>query len=120
MKKIVSIFKNKEVMNRIFFTIMILLVIRIGAAITIPGVTVSEDLQNEMQNAGAIGLMDLLGGGALQNFSVFALGVSPYITAQIIVQLLSKDVLPALTELSKQGEYGRKKSEMATRYLTSL
>ena len=65
MKKIVSIFKNKEVMNRIFFTIMILLVIRIGAAITIPGVSVSEDLQNEMQNAGAIGLMDLLGGGAL-------------------------------------------------------
>lgn len=120
MKKIVSIFKNKEVMNRIFFTIMILLVIRIGAAITIPGVTVSADIAKEMQQAGAIGLMDLLGGGALQNFSVFALGVSPYITAQIIVQLLSKDVLPALTELSKQGEYGRKKSEMATRYLTLL
>lgn len=107
-------------MNRIFFTIMILLVIRIGAAITIPGVTVSADIAKEMQQAGAIGLMDLLGGGALQNFSVFALGVSPYITAQIIVQLLSKDVLPALTELSKQGEYGRKKSEMATRYLTLL
>lgn len=120
MKKIVNIFKNKEVMNRIFFTIMILLVIRIGAAITIPGVTVSADIAKEMQQAGAIGLMDLLGGGALQNFSVFALGVSPYITAQIIVQLLSKDVLPALTELSKQGEYGRKKSEMATRYLTLL
>ncbi|MCQ2796196.1 MAG: preprotein translocase subunit SecY [Bacilli bacterium] len=120
MKKIVNIFKNKEVMNRIFFTIMILLVIRIGAAITIPGVSVSEELQKEMQQAGAIGLMDLLGGGALQNFSIFALGVSPYITAQIIVQLLSKDVLPALTELSKQGEYGRKKSEMATRYLTLL
>ena len=64
--------------------------------------------------------MDLLGGGALSSFSVFALGVSPYITAQIIIQLLSKDVLPALTELSKQGEYGRKKTEMATRYLTLL
>jgi preprotein translocase subunit SecY len=56
----------------------------------------------------------------LSSFSVFALGVSPYITAQIIIQLLSKDVLPALTELSKQGEYGRKKTEMATRYLTLL
>jgi len=99
---------------------MIILVIRIGAAITIPGVKLGESIEQELQKAGAIGLMDLLGGGALQNFSVFALGVSPYITAQIIVQLLSKDVLPALTELSKQGEYGRKKSEMATRYLTLL
>ena len=61
-----------------------------------------------------------MSGGGLRSFSIFALGVSPYITAQIIVQLLSKDVLPALTELSKQGEYGRKKSEMATRYLTLL
>lgn len=120
MKKIINIFKNKEVMSRIAFTIMILLVIRIGAAITIPGVTVSKEIEEQMHSASVIGLMDLLGGGALQNFSVFALGVSPYITAQIIVQLLSKDVLPALTELSKQGEYGRKKSEMATRYLTLL
>lgn len=64
--------------------------------------------------------MNMLGGGTLQTFSIFALGVSPYITSQIIVELLSKDVLPALTELSKQGQYGRKKKEMATRYLTLL
>ncbi len=120
MKKIASIFKNKEIMGRIMFTIMILLVIRIGAAITVPGVTVSEDLSNAMNSASAVALMDMLGGGALQNFSIFALGVSPYITAQIIIQLLQKDVLPALTELSKQGQYGRKKTEMATRYLTLL
>ena len=120
MKKIVAICKNKEIMSRIFFTIMILLVIRIGAAIPVPGVTVLDTLKNAMQEASAVGLMDLLGGGALQNFSVLALGVSPYITAQIIVQLLSKDVLPALTELSKQGQYGRRKQEMATRYLTLM
>lgn len=120
MKKFVSIFKNKEIVNRIFFTIMILFVIRIGAAITVPGVSATAELQNALNSGNAIALMDLLGGGALSNFSVFALGVSPYITAQIIVQLLSKDVLPALTELSKQGEYGRKKQEMATRYLTLL
>lgn len=120
MKKLVAICKNKEIMNRIFFTIMILLVIRIGAAIPVPGVTVLDTLKNAMQEASAVGLMDLLGGGALQNFSVLALGVSPYITAQIIVQLLSKDVLPALTELSKQGQYGRRKQEMATRYLTLM
>lgn len=120
MKKIASIFKHKEIMGRIMFTIMILLVIRIGAAITVPGVTVGDELKNAMNSASAVALMDMLGGGALQNFSIFALGVSPYITAQIIIQLLQKDVLPALTELSKQGQYGRKKTEMATRYLTLL
>lgn len=119
MKKFVSIFKNKEIVNRIFFTIMILFVIRIGAAIHVPGVDASK--MDDMINSGSsLAIMDLLGGGALSNFSIFALGVSPYITAQIIIQLLSKDVLPALTELSKQGEYGRKKTEMATRYLTLL
>ena len=99
---------------------MILLVIRIGAAITVPGVSTSGDLSNALNQANAVALMDLLGGGALSNFSIFALGVSPYITAQIIIQLLQKDVLPALTELSKQGQYGRKKTEMATRYLTLM
>ena len=120
MKKIASIFKNKEIVGRIFFTIMILFVIRIGAAITVPGVTPSGQLSEALNSTNAVALMDLLGGGALSNFSIFALGVSPYITAQIIIQLLQKDVLPALTELSKQGQYGRKKTEMATRYLTLL
>lgn len=120
MKKFVSIFKNKEIVNRIFFTIMILFVIRIGAAITVPGIKVSDELSKLMNSGNSLAIMDLLGGGALSNFSIFALGVSPYITSQIIIQLLSKDVLPALTELSKQGEYGRKKKEMATRYLTLL
>ena len=120
MKKIANIFKNKEIMSRIMFTIMILLVLRIGAAITVPNVTPTEELSNAMNSASAVALMDMLGGGALESFSIFALGVSPYITAQIIIQLLQKDVLPALTELSKQGQYGRKKTEMATRYLTLM
>ncbi len=120
MHKFVSIFKNKEIVGRIFFTIMILFVVRIGAAITVPGVKAEAELANAMNSGNALAIMDLLGGGALSNFSVFALGVSPYITAQIIVQLLSKDVLAALTELSKQGQYGRKKIEMATRYLALL
>lgn len=120
MHKFVSIFKNKEIVGRIFFTIMILFVVRIGAAITVPGVKAEAELADAMNSGNALAIMDLLGGGALSNFSVFALGVSPYITAQIIVQLLSKDVLAALTELSKQGQYGRKKIEMATRYLALL
>lgn len=118
MKKFIQVFKNKEVVSRIFFTIMILFVFRIGAAITAPGIQLNSDVLDDSNNVFA--LMNLLGGGALQNFSIFALGVSPYITAQIIIQLLSMDVLPALSELNKQGQYGRKKIEMATRYLTLM
>ena len=118
MKKLLQVFKNKEVVSRIFFTLMILFVFRIGAAITAPGITINNDVLDDTNNVFA--LMNLLGGGALQNFSIFALGVSPYITSQIIIQLLSMDVLPALSELNKQGQYGRKKIEMATRYLTLM
>jgi preprotein translocase subunit SecY len=120
MKKIVSILKNKEIMNRLLFTLLILLIFRIGAQITVPGVKLGDDLTNYLSQNNALSLMNLLGGGTLQTFSIFALGVSPYITAQIIIQLLSTDVLPALTELKRQGQYGRKKIEMATRYLTLL
>ena len=120
MKTIAAIFKNKEVLNRIVFTIVILLVFRIGAAVTVPGVTPGSNLQDALSGNNALSMLNLLGGGGLQNFSIFALGVSPYITSQIIVQLLSMDVLPALSELRKQGEAGRKKSEMATRYLTLM
>ena len=121
MKKFIDIFKNKDVVGRIFFTIMILFVFRLGCSIPIPGIDASEftnQLSNNSNNL--LALMNLLGGGALQNFSIFALGVSPYITSQIIIQLLSMDVLPALTELNRQGQYGRKKIEMATRYLTLM
>ena len=122
MKKLINILKNKEIMGRIVFTIMILFIFRLGAQITVPGVSIPEssNLANALNDNSALSLMNLLGGGTLQSFSIFALGVSPYITAQIIVQLLSTDVLPALTELKRQGQYGRKKIEMATRYLTLM
>lgn len=118
MKKFLDVFKNKEIVGRIFFTIMILFVFRLGCAIPTPGIDASE-FTNQLtnNNNNFLSLMNLMGGGALQNFSIFALGVSPYITAQIIIQLLSMDVLPALTELNRQGQYGRRKIEMATRYL---
>lgn len=122
MKKLVNIIKNKEIMGRIVFTLLILFIFRLGAQVTVPGVSIPDDsLLNQYLNGNnALSLMNLLGGGTLQSFSIFALGVSPYITAQIIVQLLSTDVLPALTELKRQGQYGRKKIEMATRYLTLM
>jgi preprotein translocase subunit SecY len=117
MKKIAAILRNKDVLNRIMFTFAVFLIFRLGSAITIPGVTVSS---NAFSSGDILGLMNLMGGGALQSFSLFSLGVSPYITAQIIVQLLQTDVLPSLTELSKEGETGRHKIEMTTRYLTLL
>lgn len=122
MKKLASILKNKEIMGRIVFTIMILLIFRIGAQIPVPGASIAEggDLENFLSGNNALSIMNLLGGGTLQSFSIFALGVSPYITAQIIVQLLATDVLPALTDLKRQGQYGRKKMELATRYLALL
>ena len=101
MKKLINILKNKEIMGRIVFTIMILFIFRLGAQITVPGVSIPEssNLANALNDNSALSLMNLLGGGTLQSFSIFALGVSPYITAQIIVQLLSTDVLPALTAI---------------------
>ena len=98
MKKIASILKNKEIMNRILFTILILFIFRIGAQIRVPGVTIPEgsDLSNYLSQGNALSLMNLLGGGTLQSFSIFALGVSPYITAQIIIQLLSSDLIRKL------------------------
>lgn len=119
MKKIGSILKNKEIMNRILFTILILFIFRIGAQITVPCVDASG-ISDAVSGNNALSLMNMLGGGTLQTFSIFALGVSPYITAQIIVQLLASDVLPALTELKREGQTGRKKMEMATRYLSLM
>ncbi len=82
---------------------------------TIPGVTVND---GTWDSGSFIGIMNTLGGGGLTQFSIFALGVSPYITASIITQLLSTDVIPYLTRLNKQGEKGRIKLEKITRLLT--
>ena len=122
MKKLVNIVKNKEIMGRIVFTVLILFIFRLGAQVTVPGVSIPDDsmLNQYLSGNNALSLMNLLGGGTLQSFSIFALGVSPYITSQIIVQLLSTDVLPALSDLKRQGQYGRKKIEMTSRYLTLM
>lgn len=116
MKKVAAFFHNKDVLNRILFTLAIFLVFRIGSAITVPGVTVSSNIWDDTTSA--FSLLNMMGGGALQNFSILALGVSPYITAQIIIQLLSMDVLPALTNMTKEGETGRKKLDVVTRILS--
>ncbi len=116
MHTFVSLFKNKEIRNKIFFTLAMLLIYRIGSAIPVPGVDATK-IASSISDNSILSMMNLLGGGALQNMSVFAMGVTPYITASIIIQLLSMDVIPALTEMTKSGQTGRLKMEKITRYL---
>lgn len=111
-----QLFRNKETRNRIFFTLAMLLIYRIGSAIPVPGVN-ADTLASQIADNSILNMMNLLGGGALERLSVFAMGVTPYITASIIIQLLSMDVIPALTEMTKSGQTGRMKMERITRYL---
>lgn len=115
-RAIVNAFKIKEIRNKILFTIGILAVYRFGANLTIPGVDAS--VITEQVQSGVIGMMDLFSGGALGRFAVFSLGIMPYITATIIMQLLQV-VIPKLEQLAKQGEYGRRKINQISRYLTA-
>ena len=111
-----SLFKNKEIRNKILFTLCMLLIYRIGSAIPVPGVD-SAKLSSQIADNSILSMMNLLGGGAFERMSVFALGVTPYITSSIIIQLLSMDVIPALTEMAKSGQTGRTKMDRITRYL---
>ena len=114
--KIKAMWTNKDIRNRILFTLFAFLVYRLGSAITVPDVN-TADLVNGLGENSLFAMLNLLGGGGLEQFSVFALGVTPYITASIIIQLLSMDVIPHLTELSKAGANGRKTLDKYTRYL---
>ncbi len=114
-KAILNAFRIKEVRNRILFTIGILAIYRFGANITIPGVDTARVL--EQVQTGIMGMMDLFSGGALGRFAVFTLGIMPYITATIIMQLLQV-VIPKLEQLAKEGETGRRKINQIARYMT--
>jgi preprotein translocase subunit SecY len=105
-----------DIRNKIVFTLLMLIVFRIGTFIPVP--SVNADVFKSQDQAGLIGFLNTFGGGALQNFSILAMGIMPYITASIIVQLLQMDVVPKFTEWSKQGEVGRRKLAQFTRYFT--
>lgn len=105
----------RDLRTKIIFTLSMLIVFRIGTFVPVPGVN-AEVLNFGTQSA--FGVLNIFGGGALQNFSIFAAGIMPYITASIIMQLLQMDVVPKLTEWRKQGEVGRKKIAQVTRYVT--
>ena len=102
---------NKDLRHRIYFTLLCLTVFILGISIRVPGT------ENLTKSLGFLELINTIGGGALKNFSIFALGVMPYITASIITQLLQMDIFPYFTELSKQGHTGRQKINQITRYM---
>ena len=102
---------NKDLRKRILFTLGALLIFIIGTTLRVPG---TQDITKSL---GFLDLINAMGGGALRNFSIFALGVSPYISASIIIQLLQMDIIPYFTELSKEGPVGRRKLNQITRYV---
>lgn len=102
---------NKDLRQRMLFTLGALMIFVIGTSVRVPGTT---DVAGSL---GFLELINVMGGGALKQFSIFALGVMPYITASIITQLLQMDIIPYFSELKKQGPVGRQKINQITRYM---
>lgn len=102
---------NKDLRHRIYFTMAILAIFILGCSIRVPGT------ENVTSNLGFLELLNSMGGGAFKKFSIFALGVMPYITASIIMQLLEMDIIPYFSDLAKQGHTGRQKLNRITRYM---
>jgi preprotein translocase subunit SecY len=114
-----NIFKIQELRERIIFTALLLIVVRFGSHVTLPGIdakVLAEAIRNQASNT-LFGLYDLFVGGAFSNAAIFALGIMPYISASIVIQLLGA-VIPYFQKLSKEGEEGRKKITQLTRYGT--
>jgi preprotein translocase subunit SecY len=114
-----NIFKVKELRKKVLFVLAMMVVYRLGAHIPVPGVDVSilQERLFQGSSGGVLDYLDLFSGGALRNFTIFAMSITPYITASIILNLLTV-VIPKLEELSKQGAEGRKKIAQYTRYGT--
>lgn len=115
-EKFLQILKNKELRNSILFVLGMLAIFRLAAHIPIPGVNV-ENLRRFFQSNQILGLLNVFSGGTMENFSIMALGVAPYITSSIIFQLLTM-IIPQLEALSKEGEYGQAKINTYTRLAT--
>ena len=113
---LVNAFKIKEIRHKIYFTILLLIVYRLGCYIPVPGID-AEALATQITGNDFLSIMNGITGGALANGTLFAMGIGPYLNASIIMQLLTVGI-PALERLSKQGEDGRKKIAQYTRYFT--
>src|SRR5437588_3007322 len=112
-------FRVADIRKKLAFTAAMLLLYRIGAYIPAPGINIDavKNIQNNFQGSNVLGFLNLFSGGSLQRFAIFALGIMPYITASIILQLLTV-VVPSLDKLRKEGEVGQQKITQYTRYLT--
>ena len=118
MDNFVAVFKSKEVLKKILFTLLAFLVYKAATYITIP--LVNPDFISQFftdNDGGLIGMANALTGNALKNYSIIALGIGPYITASIVVQLLQMDIIPVLKEWQEEGETGKQKINQLTRYL---
>lgn len=113
---LVNAFRIPDLRKKIIFTLGIIALYRVGAHITVPGVDPAS-IKTAIESGAALGLLNLFAGGALENFAIFALGIMPYITSSIIMQLLQA-VIPTLERWAKEGEAGQRKTTQVTRYLT--
>lgn len=113
-----NIMKVEELRKRIVFTLLVLIVYRVGSFIPVPNINADVIKASDNATNGVLGLLNTFSGGALSQFSIFATGIFPYITASIIVQLLTMDVIPKFAQWAKEGEVGRKKLTQFTRYGT--
>jgi preprotein translocase subunit SecY len=114
-----NIFKIPELRKRILFTLAMLAVYRVGVFVTVPGVN-RQQMASVVSKGGSgsfLGMFNMFSGGALQQLSIFALGIMPYVSASIVIQLLTV-VVPKFDQLNKEGEQGRKKINQYTRYGT--
>src|SRR5574342_146623 len=105
-----------DIRRKLIFTLLMLVVFRLGTFIPVPNI--NADILKAQDQLSVFGVLNTFGGGALKKFSILAMGIMPYITASIIVQLLQMDVVPKFTEWSKQGDVGRRKLAQFTRYFT--
>lgn len=117
-KTLKNIWRVDDLRKRILFTLFVLIIFRIGSFVPVPGVNKDVFTQSNQAGNELFGLLNTFSGGALQQFSIFALSIFPYITSSIIVQLLSMDVIPKFAEWAKQGEHGKKQLAQITRYGT--
>ena len=117
-----NIYKIEELRKRVIYTIGLLLVYRLGSFVVIPGINPNalgegSAYASQLEGNGLLGLLDVFSGGAFGNAAIFALGVMPYITASIIIQLMGM-MVPYFQKMQKEGESGRRKMNQWTRFLT--
>ena len=118
-KNLANVFRVKDLRNKIVFTILIIAIYRLGSHVPVPGISFERvsQLQEQSQTGGVLSFLNLFSGGALTRFSIFSLGIMPYITSSIIIQLL-QTVIPKLDQWRQEGAVGQRKLTQTTRYVT--